>query len=134
MTVISRAPHPASQAAVRSMDPMTSLLDTAFIAIPAIALASIGGIGIVGSGIAFGLGSLELGAIGGGLGLAARRATQKPRRTTQHNAVPAGERLRRKAERKAQDAARVRIRFTEAEVPTKPSTTTEIDDLRSGRF
>ena len=43
-----------------SFDPITAL----FVAVPAVALASIGGIGVVGGGLAFGLSSLELGAIG----------------------------------------------------------------------
>ena len=40
------------------------LITTAFIALPALALASIGGIGIVGAFGALGLSSVELGAIG----------------------------------------------------------------------
>jgi len=93
-----------------SFDPITAL----FVAVPAVALASIGGIGVVGGGLAFGLGSLELGAIGAAGGYGARRA------------------LRKQTKRPATPAPRTRIRFTEAHVPT--DRTGEIDDLRSGRF
>jgi hypothetical protein len=111
---MSRITSTAKTAAIASEVFMPGLLDTAIIAIPAIALASIGGIGVVGGGIAFGLSSLELGAIGALGGFGARQA------------------LKKQTERPATPAPRVRIRFTEAEVPT--DRTSEIDDLRSGRF
>ena len=95
-----------------SFDPVTAL----FVAVPAVALASIGGIGVVGGGLAIGLSSLELGFIGAAGGYGARRALRKQALT------PAP----------ATPAPRTRIRFTEADVPT--DRTGEIDDLRSGRF
>ena len=48
----------------------------AWIGIPALALASIGGIGIVGSGLAIGLAAEELLLVGAGAGLVARKLTR----------------------------------------------------------
>ena len=77
-------------------------------------LASVGGIGIVGSGIALGLGSLELGAIGVGAGYLTSNAINKQVASVQKTAK-----------------AKAR------KVSTKPSTTSEpldIQALRRGDF
>ena len=97
------------------------LVTTAFVALPAIALASIGGIGIVGAFGALGLSSLELGAIGAASGYAARKATKRASKPS----APSKPKV-------DWDAAMKRSAST-------PSTSalcepTEIDDLRSGRF
>ena len=59
-------------------DPDLSIL--AWIGIPALALASIGGIGIVGSGLAIGFAAEELLLVGAGAGLVARKAHQNSRK------------------------------------------------------
>ena len=104
-----------------------------------LAVAAVGGgIGVVGAFGAVGIGAVEI-FTGGALlsGAAAHTAQKKLARSSQSEPAP-----------------RVRIRFTEAEVPSKPkvdwdaamkrsasapstsvtSAPTEIDDLRSGRF
>ena len=99
------------------------LLTTAFVAVPALALASIGGIGIVGAFGALGLSSLELGVLGGAAGYAARKTLQ-------------GNQDHLKGSYENDLLIEKALKATQAKqsAPQTTVTSTEIDDLRSGRF
>ena len=74
MTKLTATERALLRHAIVTQDPFNGLKRVAFVALPALALASIGGIGIVGAFGGFGLGSLELGLIGAGLGMSAKKA------------------------------------------------------------
>ena len=105
------------------------LLLAAFIGIPAVALASIGGIGIVGGGLAFGLGSLELSIVGGGLGAVAHKAVvgDKSSKKTVNNSVSQS-----KIDRAMREAALARMEHQRVAATSRANA--EINDLRNGRF
>ena len=105
------------------------LLLAAFVGIPAVALASIGGIGIVGSGLAFGLSSLELSIVGGGLGAVAHKAVvgDKSSKKTVNNSVSQS-----KIDQAMKAAALARIEHERVAAQSRANA--EISDLRSGRF